>query len=121
MMLKLKSRKYITIFLFGILLFGTSIVLAQYFDYESGTFSSTRDDQQPTAITSIEMQILGSIQGPIYGEGISDTMVVYAVVHDINRSFDGGSGQPGTDNEHHIPLTIVKSVAKASPKLDQSL
>lgn len=74
---------------------------------------------------AIEMKITGIVQGEIQGSCIapkphqSNSIVVIGLGHELNLSFDSGSGQI-TGTLQHSPLIISKYIDKSSPKLYQA-
>jgi len=70
------------------------------------------------------LEVEGENQGPIQGscemEGREDTILVYAMNHDIHIPRDPQTGL-ASGKRIHGPLTIVKEYDKATPKLYQAL
>lgn len=70
------------------------------------------------------MNVEGTAQGAIEGscemEGRENTILVYAMNHDIHIPRDPQTGL-ASGKRVHGPLTVVKEVDKSSPKLYQAL
>lgn len=70
------------------------------------------------------MEVTGKNQGKIDGscdmEGRENTILVYAMDHDVHIPRDPQSGLP-SGKRIHGPLTVTKEFDKASPKLYQAL
>lgn len=70
------------------------------------------------------MEVTGNTQGKIDGscdmESRENTMLIYAFDHKVHIPRDPQSGLP-SGKRIHGPLTVVKEIDKASPKLYQAL
>lgn len=85
-----------------------------------GSGTRTSDYAPSLGGSSVEMIITGDIQGPIEGEGRNGVIIVEAMVHEINATYDEVTGQPSGCRQHS-PIRITKMMDKASPHIYQAL
>jgi len=62
----------------------------------------------------------GEIQGDCTQKGRENTILVYALDHEVKIPADTHTGLP-TGQRIHMPMTVTKALDKSSPKLMQAL
>ncbi len=90
----------------------------------SASNDSMPSHRDPGAWASINMELTGENQGNIEGSceqhGREGTIVILGYEHRVHIPLDAQSGLP-SGKRIHSPLTVVKTVDKATPKLYRAL